>query len=887
MPDPFTRLRSALADRYTIEGKLGEGGMATVYLAEDLKHHRRVALKVLLPDLAATVGAERFLREIELAARLQHPNILPVHDSGEADGFLYYVMPYVEGESLRDRLERGEVAIPDAVRILTEVADALSYAHAHGVVHRDIKPDNVMLSGRHALVVDFGVAKAVSGVSGQGVRTATGVALGTPAYMAPEQAVADPHQDHRVDIYALGLLGYELLTGRGPFVAATAQELLAAHVTAEPEPVERHRPEVSPGLAQVVMRCLAKKPADRWQTAEEVRAQLEPLATPTGGTTPFQTTPVAAVRARRRLVAAGAIVALATIGVLAFQVLRPKPRAITLSDITQVTSEPGVEFQPAISPDGKDVAFVAGPIGRSHVFVRSTANIAGGAAIRLGDTTAGGYEYGPEWSPDGDMVLFAACRGFDCAPIETSKFGGGGHQVTIPARTQRGLWWASSPDETRIAYRVRDTIFVYSRADSSERRIAVHRNSVADLNSFVWSPDGTLIAYVDGNTSWIPGAGLGGSSIWTVSAAGGEPQQVTPHDARLYVNPAWLDSRHLLFVSNRDGLPAVYVVEVGSHGARGEPRLVPGVTDPHTFSYSIRAKTLAWAKFIHRQNLRAYPLGRSTPASIRDGRPVTTGNRVIEACDVSPDGRWIAFDNNRGGHLNVYKMPLAGGEEVPLTDAAWDETMPRWSPDGTEIAFTAHVHGAGSSSITVVPAAGGTPVGLTPSQATNDHPTWSPDGLRIAFRHFEPGHGTISVVSRDRLGGPWHEATQLADVGCYDLDWAPDGSVLACHGRDDKLLLVSPQTGQVVRSDMAAGNRLSRLGELRYSRDGRTIYASALRQDGRQGIWAIPVSGGPARLVVAFDDPAVTAESFSVGPDRVYLTVSEFESDIWVAKLRW
>jgi len=207
--DVLDTLRQALADRYAIEREVGQGGMATVYLAEDVKHHRKVALKVLRPEIAVTVGAGRFSREIEVAARLQHPNILPLLDSGEAAGFFFYVMPYVEGESLRERLARGgELPVQDAVRILMEVADALSEAHAHGVVHRDIKPDNVMLRGRHALVADFGVAKAVTEATGQQLLTSTGVALGTPMYMAPEQAMADPHQDHRVDIYALGLLGY-------------------------------------------------------------------------------------------------------------------------------------------------------------------------------------------------------------------------------------------------------------------------------------------------------------------------------------------------------------------------------------------------------------------------------------------------------------------------------------------------------------------------------------------------------------------------------------------------------------------------------------------------------------------------------------------------------
>jgi serine/threonine-protein kinase len=320
MTDPVSRLQGALAARYRIERELGQGGMATVYLAEDLKHHRRVAVKVLRPELAATLGPERFAREIEVAARLQHPHILGLLDSGDAGGFFYYVMPFVEGETLRDRLARhGELPVPEAVRLLGEIAEALATAHRAGVVHRDIKPENVMLSGRHAMVMDFGVAKAVTEASGPHTLTSAGVALGTPAYMAPEQASADPHMDARVDIYALGVMGYEMLTGATPFPGLNAQQTLAAHVTRSPVPVGQQREGLSPALEAVIMRCLAKRAADRFQSADDLVAALEPLATPSGGITPTQTQPVSAIAAKQRAVfswqyAAGAVVLLAAVG---------------------------------------------------------------------------------------------------------------------------------------------------------------------------------------------------------------------------------------------------------------------------------------------------------------------------------------------------------------------------------------------------------------------------------------------------------------------------------------------------------------------------------------------------------------------------------------------
>ncbi len=271
--DPvLDRLGVAVRDRYRLERELGRGGMATVVLAEDLRHRRPVALKVLDPRLAASLGPARFLREIEIAAHLVHPHILGLLDSGEAEGLLYYVMPYVPGDSLRARLQRdGELPVDAAVRVLREVLDALAYAHGQGIVHRDVKPENILFVGEHVQVSDFGVAKALQAAGSSSSLTSTGLAVGTPAYMAPEQAAGDPDVDHRVDIYAVGLVAYEMLTGATPRDVAT---------------LTRVRPGVPPALAAVVTRCLEKRPCDRWQSCDEVLRQLElALGTGSEGTT--------------------------------------------------------------------------------------------------------------------------------------------------------------------------------------------------------------------------------------------------------------------------------------------------------------------------------------------------------------------------------------------------------------------------------------------------------------------------------------------------------------------------------------------------------------------------------------------------------------------------
>ena len=407
-------IKAAIADRYTIERELGRGGMATVYLAEDLKHHRKVAVKVLRPDLAAALGPARFLQEIEIAAQLQHPNILPLYDSGDAAGFLFYVMPHIDGPSLRDKLAKeGELPVADAVRILRDVVDALTEAHAHGVVHRDIKPENILLRGRHALVTDFGVAKAVSEATGREQLTTAGVALGTPAYMAPEQASADPHLDQRVDIYAVGCVAYELLTGRPVFMGTTPQMVLSAHMTEPPQPVRRHRDTVPAALESVVMRCLEKRPADRWQKADELLPQLEALATPSGGITPTETRPVVASSRRRRrtmiatAATAAAIVLVVTAVLLVARGGEPAPDIGAGSTVRPVTSYVGWEHSPSWSPDGSMIAYAHIAAGDADIATLSTAG--GEPHILTGASPAD--EFIPSWSPDGSKIAYVSDRG--------------------------------------------------------------------------------------------------------------------------------------------------------------------------------------------------------------------------------------------------------------------------------------------------------------------------------------------------------------------------------------------------------------------------------------------------------------------------------------------
>jgi serine/threonine-protein kinase len=390
-----------LSDRYRIERELGQGGMATVFLAQDLRHDRPVAVKVLRPELAAVIGAARFLAEIRTTANLQHPHILPLHDSGEVAGTVFYVMPYVEGESLRDRLEREtQLPIDDAVAIAGEVADALEYAHQHGVIHRDIKPENILLHGGHALVADFGIALAASSTAGTRM-TETGMSLGTPAYMSPEQAMGERALDARTDVYALGCVLYEMLVGEAPFSGPTAQAIVAKVMTERARAPSAGRDTVPPWLDRVVQTALEKLPADRYSSAARMREALERRTT--------GETPAAAHQAgnvRRAVVVAPWLVAAAAIAAAGWFATKAGPSST--ATFASLLPPPGRQFATqnsfgALSPDGRRFAFVTmSASGDRQLWLRDL----GAARADSLEGTAGARA--PFWSPDGKSLGYFA-----------------------------------------------------------------------------------------------------------------------------------------------------------------------------------------------------------------------------------------------------------------------------------------------------------------------------------------------------------------------------------------------------------------------------------------------------------------------------------------------
>jgi Tol biopolymer transport system component len=719
----------------------------------------------------------------------------------------------------------------------------------------------------------------VTEATGRQVLTSAGVALGTPAYMAPEQAVADPHQDHRVDIYALGVLGYELLTGRAPFPATTAQEMLAAHVTAEPEPLEQYRPTVSPALAQVVMKCLAKKPADRWQTADEVLAQLEPLATPSGGTTPTQTRPATALARLPRWApwAAGAA-AVAAVALVLWRTLASGGPGWVLSNIRQVTREPGIEYMPAISPDGREVAYAAGYPGAMRIYVRDAA---GGRALPLtGDL--GGWQDFPVRTPDGSRIVFMQ-YGIGEAPraFAVPRMGGAADPV---GRAGTDYVWAIRGDT--VLYQRAESLFIGGMDGAWESFVT----AAAGLHSAAWSPDGSRVAFVRGNGIYIAASRIGNwapSSIWTVSIRGGKAVRVTVDSGgAFYESPAWLpDGRHLLLVSNVGGPRDIYVTYVGAGGRPrgGLLRLTTGL-EPHTVSIARDGRTVAYSRASVRTNLYRLPVPATGSVSIRSAIPVTTGNQLVVSGDLSQDGRWLTFDTNVEGTSNIYVMPAGGGEARRLTHSPGEHWSPNFSPDGREIVF--YSPRFGTRDVFLINTDGTGETRLTSDPGEEYHPKFSPDGLRIVFSMNRAGRSDMFVVRRDSPGGAWSTPIQVTHGGSDFLGWwSADGRELV-YASAGGVSVRSPDGVERLVVDLGRQGRIMQ-ADPTWSPDGRSIWFGASSPNGEGGIYEVAPTGGRERTIVRVDDPSrqIAPYSFTVRRGQIFLCMTETESDVYVAEL--
>jgi Tol biopolymer transport system component len=667
-----------------------------------------------------------------------------------------------------------------------------------------------------------------------------------------------------------------MLAGQPPFTGPTVESVVHQHLTAEPPSVTAIRPSVPGWVAAALERSLAKTPADRFNPVALFGEAISPRTSVTAA----DAQPLAAASSRRRWLVPGVVAAalVVAVGVMLVRMMAPGPISITTSNISRVTTDPGLEFQPAISPNGTEVAYVSGFLEAPRLVVRSTIDIGSSGGTRVGKEVGGGH-WLPAWTPDGASLRFLACtRGFGsgCDWKEVGTRGGSARTISVPHPSTRHAW---SRDGTRTAFVIRDSIFATS-VDSAEPEllsVQVARPRRGAIHSLTWSPDGQRIAYVLGNSLWRTTANVLNASLWVLDASGGDPLQVTDHTT-MNVSPQWLpDGRHLLFVSDRDGPRGIYVVEVGPDGPRGPPQSVLSSSDAHSISVSADGKRLAYADFTVKQNIWSIPIPRSGSVSIRDAVPVTTGSQVIEQPALSPDGEWIVFESDRGGEFDIYKMPLAGGDPQLVADIAGIEFAPDLSPDGTEIAYY-------SPEGVFVSADGGTPEQLADFDGA--WPDWSPEGLAIAFQSQGPqdvGAENIWIASRDSISMPWSDPVPLTDFRCVFPDWAPDGASLICDAGAE---FARVSRGGGVLSRLATTPAVEGYAPL-FSHDGSRIYFFGTHQDGSLGMWWIPATGGVATKVVAFDDPSLSVFGGAVGPENLYFTISEYESDIWVMDLEW
>ena len=672
------RLSTALAGRYRLERHLGEGGMATVYLAHDEKHDRKVALKILRPELAAILGGERFLNEIKVTANLQHPNILPLYDSGEADTFLFYVMPYVEGESLRDRMNREkQLSVEDTVALAKDVADALHFAHEQGVVHRDIKPENILVQRGKPLVADFGIALAVSHAGGARL-TETGLSLGTPHYMSPEQATGDRELDARSDVYSLGAMVYEMLTGEPPHEGRSVQAIVARILSSEPDPVTKHRPSVPPHVAAAVRKALDKTPADRFPTA----AKFAEAITNPGFTVPqTAVSPAAsAVPPSRRSVVTYTLAGALTVmtAVAGWALLRPVPEAPVSRYDVRVPPEQGIGgffARIALTPDGSRLIYSSGQGGQTSLYLRERDQL---EPVPLAGTNGA---LAPSVSRDGQRVAFVSGGGLHVISLR------GGRPVVVADSMVGGAGSTWGPDG-----------FIYADGAGSSSLVRV---PAAGGRAPEWF---TRLDSARGEADHrFPDALPNGRGVLFVVGYGSSPSELDIAVAdtktgghRVLVRGAYAryaSSGHLVYVT-RDGSLMAVRFDQDRLEITGEPvALVSGVT-----LRTISAPDLALAD----DGTLMYTVGGGgtsggEPVWVgRDGRaePIATDwTRNADAVALSPDGRQLAVSIPDGGESHIWIRQLERGTASKLTFQGTANIRPSWTPDGQQVLFATNLAG--------------------------------------------------------------------------------------------------------------------------------------------------------------------------------------------------
>jgi len=859
------KLSAALSDRYRIERELGQGGMATVYLAHDLKHDRQVAIKVLRPELAAMIGSERFLQEIRVTARLRHPHILPLYDSGAVDNVLYYVSPLVEGGSLKARLERdGKLPTTEAVRIARDVADALDFAHQHGVIHRDIKPDNILLEAGHAVIADFGIARAVS-AAGADRMTQAGVSVGTPTYMSPEQASGELEIDGRADIYGLGVVLYEMLSGKPPFSGQTLQALMAAVLTREATPLPES-PDVPPELSKAVSKAMAKKPSDRFASAREFSQALgvheEPQALATSSAR------------RTRVLAFAGLGALALIFWLTSHRSRPPARA-SATRLAQITSDEAVEEWPAWSPDGKRLVFSRTEGGYRNLFLKS---YPGGEETQL--TKGQRDDIQPASSPDGKTIALVRSNTASgkLEPSDVLGWYDGGDVWKVDVASGREALLVSgafnpswSPDGAHLAVDAgisgAHRIWVTDANGRNSRQVTNDSSEVVVHMSPDWSPDGKRLVFRRLQQQK--------SDIVVVDLATGRTTWVT-HDDVVDVNPAWSPSgRFIYFSSLRGGGLNLWRVAVSP---TGEPRSSPeqlttGAGDDLEISIAPDGKRLAFSIFRIEADLWRLPIDPVTGRTTGQAEQVIATTRVESRGAWSPDGKTIAFNSDRNGDMNLW-LHSEGESDRQLTNGPGGDYQPNWSPDGKVIAFFSSR--SGQNDIWTVQVADGALKRLTSDTGIHINPFFSPDGKYIAYHEDRDGRFQLWVMNAD--GSNQHQLSSDGAAGHF-VRWFADGKSIVFRAEPPggtQILSVNVETGAATRlPDVAGGAHIS------FSPD----HSHIVDVKGHKTVWITPMDGSKPYQIFEFPDPAIRIDYPVWSPDGHFLLFDHdapHGGDIWL-----
>jgi len=788
------RLAAALADRYRLESELGAGGMATVYAAHDLRHNRRVAVKVLRPELAAVIGEERFLSEIQTTANLQHPHILPLFDSGAADGFLFYVMPFVEGETLRSRLSREkQLPIRDATHVAAEVADALDYAHRHGVIHRDIKPENILLHDRRALVADFGIALAASKAGGTRM-TETGMSLGTPQYMSPEQAMGEREITARSDIYALGCVLYEMLVGEPPFTGPTAQSIVAKMMIDDPRPPSASRRSIPAALEEATLRALERLPADRFSSAAEFVTALRGGA-PTGARALAPRAAAATTRARAdrtRGILLGLLVAAAALAVWGWTRPTAGPAPVTRFVVAVPPDELFYEAPlplVAVAPDGSGFVYVGvGPMGR-RLYWRDFTRFVSRALPGTEDAET------PFFSPDGQWVAYRANRKMWKVPLS-----GGPPRVIVDSGFTGAAW---GPDGTIVYgdHRGRG-LFTVAADGGPPTRLTTVDSTNGELGHvrprMLPRGRGAVFEIRTRNATRMAAVSLPEGRI-TYLGDGAMPTYAPP-GFLVYLSPD--GPRAVRFDPNRMQASGDAIRVETNTGLSTEPMSELDVSRDGDLIYLTRDVTrraLVEVDRVGRERVLSRELrGYDSPRYSPDGSRLTYRIEDREGFDIwvadpargtalrltfdgdsyypewTPDGSRIVFPSTDKGETGLWWKAASGAGTVSrLYDPPQAQWESSWSRDGRLAAVRQNDSLTGRD-IWLVTFPAGTARPLVATPASEQSPKLSPDGRYVAFVSNATGTAEIYVRSVADAGDAW----LVSQGGGTEPLWSPDGARL-------------------------------------------------------------------------------------------------------------